>query len=126
MGQQFRIEYWSDFVHGTLTERIPRTTLEEELQECRERSGQSLPTVRGPDTTTTGHPFPGRHHPHSPPQPQPASCPSSPDLILPAPAPPSPAHSSTTDSIISVANVVEELQDILIPMQPAMPLPQLP
>ncbi|EGN99296.1 hypothetical protein SERLA73DRAFT_73833 [Serpula lacrymans var. lacrymans S7.3] len=74
----------------------------------------------------TGHTFPGRHPPHSPPPPPPVSCLLLPDPVLPVPAPPSPAHSSTTNSIAPIAEAVDKLQDILIPMQPTTPLPQLP
>ncbi|EGO21450.1 hypothetical protein SERLADRAFT_440708 [Serpula lacrymans var. lacrymans S7.9] len=79
----------------------------------------SLPAIMG-------HTFPGRHPPHSPPLPPPASCPSLPGLVLPVPAPPSPARSSITNSIVPAANAVKELQDIAIPMRPVTPLPQLP
>ncbi|EGO28249.1 hypothetical protein SERLADRAFT_434132 [Serpula lacrymans var. lacrymans S7.9] len=73
-----------------------------------------------------GHAFPGRHPPHSPPPPPPASRPSLPDLVLPVPAPLSPIHSSTTGSIAPVPNVVNALQDTLIPTRPTTLLPQLP
>ncbi|EGO05073.1 hypothetical protein SERLA73DRAFT_68716 [Serpula lacrymans var. lacrymans S7.3] len=117
--------------NNSVLNRIHRMTLEEELREWRERSGQSIPTPRWLNhllslPATTGHPFPGHHPPTSPQSPQLAYPPSPPDLVLPAPAPSSPTHSFATDSIVPKANAVEELQVILIPTRPTTPLLQLP
>ncbi|EGO02451.1 hypothetical protein SERLA73DRAFT_69956 [Serpula lacrymans var. lacrymans S7.3] len=116
MGQKFCIEYWSGFAHGTLADRIPGMTLEEELNLLAQQGYLTSPPPDLPSLpATTGHPFPGGHPPTSPQSPQLAYPPSPPDLVLPVPTPSSPTRSFTTDSIVPVANAVEELQAILIP-----------